>query len=119
MNKEFINRMETTLKAQRAELIGALMSTNDAFRRLMEEGAEIGDTIDEASDAVDRKMLESLGAKDMQRLQLIDSALSLIRQGKYGLCVKCGKPIPQVRLEAIPHAVLCVDCKNADERRNR
>jgi RNA polymerase-binding protein DksA len=119
MKKEFIEKMEKTLKAQRAELIAALMSTNAAFRKSMEEGTGIGDTIDEASDAVDRKMLEVLGTKDMQRLQLIDSALSLIRQGKYGLCSKCGKPIPEARLEALPHAVLCVECKSADERRNR
>ena len=119
MEKGFLTKMDQTLKAQREELIQALMTTNDAFRSLVEEGAETGDAIDEASDAVDRKMLEALGAKDANRLQLIDSALLRIRQGKYGVCAKCNKPIPQARLEAIPHAVLCVECKSADERRNR
>jgi RNA polymerase-binding protein DksA len=119
MEKSFVSKMEDTLNEQRAELIEALMTTNDAFRALVEEGTEIGDAIDEASEAVDRKMLEAIGAKDMNRLQLIDSAIARIRQGKYGLCAKCGKAIPEARLEAIPHAVLCVECKSADERRNR
>jgi RNA polymerase-binding protein DksA len=119
MEKDFISRMEQTLQAQRNELLRALTTANDDFRALVEEGAEIGDTIDEASDAVDRKMLEALGSKDLNRLQLIDAALGRIRQGRYGICAKCGKPIPEARLEAIPYAVLCVECKNADERRNR
>ncbi|GMO54459.1 MAG: TraR/DksA family transcriptional regulator [Treponemataceae bacterium] len=119
MEKDFISKMEQTLQAQRDELMQALMMTNDAFRALVEEGAEIGDAIDEASDAVDRKMLETIGSKDLNKLQSIDSALSRIRQGKYGICAKCGKPIPEARLEAIPHAVLCINCKSVDERRNR
>jgi RNA polymerase-binding protein DksA len=119
MQTDFISKMEQTLTTQRKELIDALMTTNDAFRTLVEEGTEIGDAIDEASEAVDRKMLEALGTKDLNRLQLIDSALARIRQGKYGFCMKCGKQIPEARLEAIPHAVLCVECKSADERRNR
>jgi RNA polymerase-binding protein DksA len=119
MEQDFLTVMDATLRTQRAEIIEALMSTNDAFRALVEEGSVIGDAIDEASDAVDRKMLEAIGSKDLNRLQLIDSALSRIRQGKYGLCAKCGKHIPDARLEAIPYAVLCVECKSADERRNR
>jgi RNA polymerase-binding protein DksA len=119
MEKEFISKMEQTLQGQRSELLRMLTTADDEFRTLVEEGAEIGDVIDEASDAVDRKMLEALGSKDLNRLQLIDSALGRIRQGKYGICAKCGKPIPEARLEALPYAVLCVECKNADERRNR
>ena len=34
-------------------------------------------------------------------------------------CMKCGTEIPEGRLEAIPTAVLCVDCKSAMERRGR
>jgi RNA polymerase-binding protein DksA len=119
MEKSFIAEMTATLNAQRKELIDALSSTNAAFRQIVAEGTGIGDTIDEASDVIDRKMLETIGAKDMNRLQLIDSALSRLRQGKYGLCMKCGKSIPEERLRALPYAVLCVNCKSDDERRNR
>ncbi len=68
---------------------------------------------------MDRKMLETIGSKDMKRMKLIDSAITRIEQGKYGLCMKCGKKIPKERLEAIPYALLCIECQSADERRNR
>ena len=78
-----------------------------------------GDEADVASDAVDRTLLDSLSAQDAQRLRLIDNALDRIRQGKYGLCAKCGKEIPQARLEALPYALMCVACASAEERRRR
>ncbi len=53
----------------------------------------------------------------MKRLQLIDSALARIENGKYGICMKCGKKIPRERLEAIPYALLCVECKTREEKR--
>ncbi|MDR3284475.1 MAG: TraR/DksA family transcriptional regulator [Treponema sp.] len=119
MEKTFLEETTATLTAQRKELIDALAANNAAFRQLAGASGEIGDTVDEASGTVDRKMLETIGAKDMNRLQLIDSALARIRQGKYGLCMKCGKSIPEERLRALPHALLCIKCKSEDERRNR
>jgi RNA polymerase-binding protein DksA len=64
-------------------------------------------------------MIEAIGTQDLKRLKTIDSAITRIKQGKYGLCVKCGKRIPHDRLEAIPYALMCIDCKTTDERRNR
>jgi DnaK suppressor protein len=31
--------------------------------------------------------------------------------GTYGTCERCGNPIGPERLEAIPWALLCIDCK--------
>jgi RNA polymerase-binding transcription factor DksA len=59
------------------------------------------------------------GTQDLKRLKLIDSAITRIQQGKYGLCMKCGKRIPTDRLEAIPYALMCIECKAEEERRNR
>jgi RNA polymerase-binding protein DksA len=119
MNKTFLDEMTAILEVQRKELMDALLATNAAFRQLVAEGSETGDSIDEAAEVIDRKMLETIGVKDINRLQLIDSALARIRQGKYGLCMKCNKQIPEERLRAIPHALLCINCKSEDERRDR
>ena len=35
-----------------------------------------------------------------------------IDAGSYGTCETCGKAIPEERLEALPHAALCVTCKS-------
>lgn len=38
---------------------------------------------------------------------------------QFGLCERCGKPIPKERLEAIPYARYCVACQTEEERRQR
>jgi DnaK suppressor protein len=41
----------------------------------------------------------------------VDRALAKIAGGTYGTCERCGRPIADERLEAIPWALLCIDCK--------
>jgi len=47
----------------------------------------------------------------------IDEALRRIRNNTYGICSECGKPIDAARLEAVPHARMCIECKEAEEQR--
>lgn len=44
-------------------------------------------------------------------------ALEKIEQGSYGICESCGKPIDPDRLAALPHALMCIECKKVEERR--
>jgi RNA polymerase-binding protein DksA len=46
----------------------------------------------------------------------IDRALARIADRSYGSCERCGNPIDAARLKALPHALLCMDCKRRDER---
>jgi RNA polymerase-binding protein DksA len=114
----FIANMEEFLSTQKAEIIDKLITSSADFREIV-EGMDPKDLADVASDDIDRKMIEAIGSQELKRLKLIDSALTRIKQGKYGLCVKCGKRIPQDRLEAIPYALMCIECKSEEERRNR
>ena len=118
MDKNFIERMKQSLSELKSEIIDNLVASNEDFKEIV-EGMDPKDLADIASDDIDRKMIEALGSQELKRLKLIDSALTRIEQGKYGLCMKCGKKIPQDRLEAIPYALMCIECKTADERRNR
>jgi len=45
----------------------------------------------------------------------IDEALRRIQEGTYGKCQSCGKQISAARLEAVPHARLCIECKAKEE----
>lgn len=47
-----------------------------------------------------------------QRVNDIGEALDRIEQGRYGYCSKCGKQIPDGRLQLIPEAKFCVDCES-------
>ena len=46
------------------------------------------------------------------KLKNINLALKKIETGKYGICEKCKKPIPDKRLKAFPEASACAKCKN-------
>jgi DnaK suppressor protein len=45
-------------------------------------------------------------------------ALVNIRTGKYGKCERCGKPIEEARLAAMPTATLCISCSKKGSKRN-
>jgi RNA polymerase-binding protein DksA len=118
MERDFVANMEKSLAKLKQEIISNLIAGNEDFKKIV-EGMDSKDLADVASDDIDRKMIEALGSQELKRLKLIDAALTRIQQGKYGLCMKCGKRIPQDRLEAIPYALMCIECKTAEERRNR
>jgi RNA polymerase-binding protein DksA len=118
VDKIFLDKMEKSLNNLKKEIIDNLVISNNDFKDIV-EGMDPKDMVDIASDDIDRKMIEAIGAKELKRLKQIDSALTRIKQGKYGRCVKCGMAIPQDRLEAIPYALMCVKCKSEEEKRYR
>jgi DnaK suppressor protein len=71
-----------------------------------EEGGEGGTA------NVDREMDLHLSAQARATVLEIDRALAKIEDGTYGLCEQCGDLIPEPRLQALPHAALCVACKS-------
>ena len=118
MDQIFIAKMKESLLESKKLILDQLMATNADFKQIV-EGMESKDVVDVAADDIDRKLLETMGTQDLNRVKLIDNALARIEQGKYGLCMKCGHKIPHERLEAIPYALMCIDCKSADEKRHR
>ncbi len=116
MEKEFVVKMKESLLQMKEEILKHLVAESEDFKNIVED-IDPKDLADIAADDIDRKTLQALGAQEMKRLQLIDSALARIENGKYGICMKCGKKIPRERLEAIPYALLCVECKTREEKR--
>lgn len=51
-------------------------------------------------------------------LQRIESALERMESGEYGLCVACGEPIAENRLEADPGVLLCLACASKAEEKS-
>jgi DnaK suppressor protein len=50
------------------------------------------------------------------QLELVDEALARLDAGTFGACVRCGRPIPADRLEALPWAPRCIDCQRIADR---
>ncbi|MGH3103862.1 MAG: TraR/DksA family transcriptional regulator [Gaiellaceae bacterium] len=71
---------------------------------------------DIATVTFDREMATTLEDSEGAKLNAIEGALERIEQGTYGMCVRCGNPIAEERLEALPYAELCIDCKRLSER---
>ena len=46
----------------------------------------------------------------------IDAALGRMEQGRFGICVQCGKPIEKARLRALPYVELCIKDAQAQAR---
>jgi DnaK suppressor protein len=118
MEEAFLRKMRNNLLTLKKEILRNLASESEDFRTIIED-MDPKDLADVAADDIDRKTLEALGSVELRRLQLIESALSRVENKKYGLCAKCGKKIPRERLEAIPYALMCINCKSSEERRNR
>ena len=118
MKKDFPEKQKKKLIAQRNEILKSLEGKNEQLEKLGET-IETGDEVDIATDTVDRLMLNSLGEADQRRIMMINRALDRIAQGTYGRCLICGKEIPEARLRAMPYALMCIKCKEDEERRNR
>jgi RNA polymerase-binding transcription factor len=71
---------------------------------------------DAATVTLDREVDYTLQENSEQVLKEIDDALQRIEAGTFGTCRSCGKPIAPERLEAMPWATQCIDCKRKDER---
>lgn len=78
--------------------------------------AREGDNSDDEHDpegstlAFERSQSETLLRESRQRLTEIAAALARLDEGTFGICVDCGDPIPEVRLDARPYAATCVAC---------
>ena len=118
MEKKKDKKMKEKLIEQKNTILGSLAAQNEDYKKIV-EGGESGDEVDVASDVVDGRLLESLGAQDSNRLQMINNALDRIKQGTYGRCLVCKEEIPEERLEAIPYAFMCINCQSRNERQNR
>jgi RNA polymerase-binding protein DksA len=73
----------------------------------------LGDT---ATVTYDREMDFTLEDNSEAVLNAIEKALRKIADGTYGICERCGKQIAEERLEALPYAELCIDCKRLSLR---
>jgi DnaK suppressor protein len=66
---------------------------------------------DLASDAFEQELAVGLLQNQEQVLRQIAAALARLDAGTFGRCERCGKPIPEGRLDAIPYATRCAACE--------
>jgi DnaK suppressor protein len=114
MNAAQLERFRKKLLEKRKELLRGVQSSSSSS---MEAGSDgIQDIADQASSAYTKEFLLSVGDEERRVLKQIDIALQKIKEGNYGKCEACKNPISVKRLEAIPFARLCIECKEKEEK---
>lgn len=122
MNKTELKFFEALLNEKKETLLQELGYLEDNTMRLSsKEGA--GDLsshayhlADHATETQDREQAFHMASREGKYLFYIEEALDRVRNGTFGACKKCGKLIPKPRLEAVPTAKMCIECKSAQER---
>lgn len=108
------------LETERARVLEARQHLIDDTSRSMEDAVdEDGNDshmADSASETLDRGIELSLEDNADHLIAAIDAALGRLEAGTYGQCERCSQPIAEERLEALPWATKCIECKRLEER---
>jgi RNA polymerase-binding transcription factor DksA len=67
-----------------------------------------------ATIAYERAQLSSLLDEARASLASIEEALARIDSGSYGACQRCGEPIGDERISALPSTTICFNCASTD-----
>jgi RNA polymerase-binding protein DksA len=115
-------RFREILEEERQRVLDAISYLHEETPgSIADETEEVAGTVDNhlgetATATLDREIDYSLEENSEQVLRAIDGALQRIHEGTFGICETCGKPISEERLEAIPYATQCIDCRRKGER---
>ena len=114
--REILARRESYLADVARSTDTALGLTEDGANQDMadEDGFGEGDTLN-----IERDRLLVVASEAQARVAELDAALGRVDAGTYGRCEACGNVIPAARLQAVPEATLCVECKTGAFLRRR
>tara|TARA_B100000029_G_scaffold516253_2_gene628119 strand:- start:136921 stop:137298 length:378 start_codon:yes stop_codon:yes gene_type:complete len=71
---------------------------------------------DQGTESMEQEQAYDLASREGRFLFHIDEALERIKNGEYGSCSSCAGDIGKARLEAVPHARMCIECKSKEEQ---
>ncbi len=112
--KEALTKLHDVLLRRREALRKALSGDLSLLMELAQETS--GDMVDAAMDTAHDEINSQLAEVESRELTRIEEALERIREGHYGNCDGCEKPIPLARLQAVPYATMCIECQRKDEK---
>jgi DnaK suppressor protein len=111
-----LRALRTQLEDERGRLIGHVAEFDaEADVNYWRESGFDDDPADAGSASFERETAQSLSMHARGLLTEIEDALRRMDAGTFGRCERCGEDIGLERIEAIPYAGLCLDCKRHDE----
>ena len=114
---------EKRLEHYRTLLLEQLRQQNEAVRGNQSDALEMAAADDGVKDVADQSVKDvsqeieyRLSERASQAVADIDQALLRIDEGSYGVCARCGKDIPERRLDAVPTARYDAECQTLIEQ---
>src|SRR5512135_1995449 len=122
LNKKQLAHLEKRLLEERARVMKELGHYGESFNSSLQ--ASDGDLssysfhmADQGTDAMEREKAFLFASQEGRFLWHIDEALRRLYRApeSFGKCHQCGNDIAFDRLDALPHARYCIDCKQREE----
>ena len=101
MKKGILEELSTLRESMMDSTTGEYASENSTYSTHMEQG----------TDAMEREKTFLFASREGKFLNHLEDAVLRTAKGDYGRCTECGKHIEKERLEAVPHAQQCLQCK--------
>ena len=110
-----MDRSRQRLEEERDRLLRAIIEIEEEQEEVRLSESSSGRSFDHntaegGSLAFEMEKELSLAANAKDLLAQVAEAMERIETDTYGDCDQCGKPIPMVRLVALPYTKFCIDC---------
>lgn len=106
MTEDKWSSIRTKLEAEQEETLAEISRLSEVLKYELDADPEEGDP-----DLYEREKTLALLRNLEDKQYSLSEALASLDDGTYGTCENCGKQIGQERLEALPYATLCLQCK--------
>ncbi|PID75381.1 MAG: RNA polymerase-binding protein DksA [Deltaproteobacteria bacterium] len=116
MNKKKLDFFRQQLEEKKQELLEEAGKTLDAMTA---QTGNIPDPNDRATIESGRNFELRIREREGRLFAKINAALARIDDGSFGICEECEREIGLKRLEARPVTTLCIDCKTAQENKEK
>jgi len=111
-------RLRRLLVEKRKEILKEIK--NDTSRYIKGESKQLVDTALDDGDWSIVDLAEDINLMHLSShrddLQKLDEAIRKLNEGTYGICEDCGDEISEKRLNILPYAIYCIDCKEKREK---
>ena len=109
-----LKKIRSLLETEKKRLLEELEQLNADGRPSEDrrEGSPFGKREEEATESLELEKRLAMEKRIKDQLTANDDATRKIDAGTYGICESCGKPIEPARLEILPTARRCMNCKN-------
>src|SRR5512146_2627503 len=114
MEKKRLETFKKKLEERQQELRRTVSRTEQDGRTADIDAAQ--DIADRAASSYNKEFLFHQSNSERQLLQMVEGALSRIREGTFGQCISCGNEINPKRLEAVPWTRHCIACQEKLEQ---